>query len=126
MASFPSNLISSLKNGFSAKKAFIRVNTNSHTLSILRVLYREGYILSYKKSLNRNYAFVYLRYHFNVSVWKSAFIFSKSSNQVFLRYSDLCRIESRRRSVFVSTNRGVLSLSDCKKYRLGGTLLFSI
>lgn len=126
MSSFSSNLISHLKNGSAANRSFVRINLNSHTLSLLKVLYREGYILSYKICLGGKSAVVYLRYYFNSSVLKYSRIYSKPSNQIFLRYVDLCRIESRRRSLFVSTNKGVISLLDCKKLRSGGVILFSI
>lgn len=113
------NLLITLKNASLIKKETIFVDSNKLVLELLSLFYKEGIIQSF--SVNNNSVCINLRYSFNKNIFKNLKIFS---NSVDLKYFDLCKISTKQNLIVISTTKGLLTDTDCKKYHLGGKLCF--
>jgi small subunit ribosomal protein S8 len=119
-----------LKNASFAQKETIAVDFNLSHIELLKILYLEGLIQSFrverenatkKKSL---FIKVTLRYFHNKPILKSLKIFSKPSHLKYIKYSDICKIRDSKFMFFLSTTRGILTSIECKREKMGGKLLF--
>jgi len=115
-------LLINIKNSSFINKESIIIDYDSNALKILEILYNEGIIQSFKVHTNK--IFVFLRYVNNRGLLHYFKIISKISNIVYLKYSDVCQLSNKRFILVLSTNKGFLTGGECKKYKLGGKLLF--
>ena len=67
-----------------------------------------------------------LRYSYNKPALKSLKIISTPSHSKYLTLKDISKIQDRKNILFLSTNRGLLTGIECKKNKIGGTLLFML
>lgn len=120
-----------LKNASMNNKEQVFLEYNKSYLSVLNVLYSEGLIQSFKIHIYKTkfgyskMIVITLRYVFDKALLKSLSIISSPSKTVFLTLQQLYKISDKRFVLYLSTNKGIFNLIDCKKYRLGGKVLFS-
>ncbi len=118
-----------LKNASLARKSCVLIKSNPFLLRCAEALYKEGFILSY--SLSQSDAkdpllCIKLRI-VNDSILTSKIKFiSKPSCIRHLPYHQICRFALKNKVLFFFTNKGILTLEECKQFRTGGTLSFSI
>ncbi len=124
-------LLLQLKNASLVKKEVIEFNCNSLCLELLKLLYTEGFIQSFRiLSKNRSdnekqfQTTIMLRYSYNKPALKTLKIISTPSYSKYLTLKDISKIQDRKNILFLSTNRGLLTGLQCKKNKIGGTLLF--
>ena len=117
------NLISCLKNGSNVKrKKITHLNTKSN-LVLLNFLWDHGFITGYKIR-NSQQVEVFLKYSQNAdSSLNSIQLISKPSKRIYMSVKQLWKLNSTNSFVIVSTSKGLKSLEDCKKKRLGGEVL---
>jgi small subunit ribosomal protein S8 len=120
-----------LKNASLSQKETLTVDCNSLNLELLKILYVEGLIQSFRvkkqNTTQKKSSFVVkvtLRYFYNKPLLKNLKIFSKPSHLKYIKYSDICKIGDKRFIFFLSTSQGILTSLECKKKRTGGKLLF--
>jgi len=115
-----------LKNYSGLKKEFLIIKFSSGILKILNGLYKEGFIQSYKiiNISQQNYFYIVLRYYFNKPIFKNLKIISKPSNLKYLKFKVLIKLCEKKINYFVSTDKGIFTLKECKKKKLGGKILF--
>jgi ribosomal protein S8 len=126
-------LLLKLKNASLARKEIVIIKYNKSCLDLLKLLYIEGFIQSFniqtidspfvKKHLQIS---ITLRYFYNKPIFKDLKIVSKPSYVKYLKLKDLCKIVDKKSVLFLSTNKGLLTSLDCKKHKVGGTLLFIV
>mgnify|MGYP001427843636 CR=1 FL=1 len=124
-------LLLQLKNASLVKKEVVEFNCNSLCLEMLKLLYTEGFIQSFRiLSKNRSdnekqfQTTIMLRYSYNKPALKTLKIISTPSYSKYLTLKDISKIQDRKNILFLSTNRGLLTGLQCKKNKIGGTLLF--
>jgi small subunit ribosomal protein S8 len=124
-------LLLQLKNASLVKKEVVEFNCNSLCLELLKLLYTEGFIQSFRiLSKNRSdnekqfQTTIMLRYSYNKPALKTLKIISTPSYSKYLTLKDISKIQDRKNILFLSTNRGLLTGLQCKKNKIGGTLLF--
>ena len=123
-------LLNILKNSSITNTEFVCVNSNQLAQSIVKILYREGYILSFKFRKKENYTnntseiLVYLRYLYNKSNLRKLKIISSPSRKISISYKQLTRISSKNKLFLFSTTKGLLTLEECKQKKVGGILFF--
>merc|ERR1711966_228186 len=88
---------------------------------ILNILWDEGFILGYQTSKKNSELFeVFLKYNSNVpsiSVIKSV---SKPGKRIYFSAKQLWKKDSNLGLLILSTNKGIISLQQCKKLNIGG------
>lgn len=122
MNQFIIKFLISLKNASFFKKEYISVKFSKSTFQIVESLYHEGFIQSYKidgKNLN-----IVLRYFFNKSMLKDLRFVSTPSKHRYLNFKTISKLPSKKFTLFLSTNKGILTLSQCKLLKTGGKALF--
>lgn len=123
-------LLNSIKNASMTNTDLVCVNSNKLVQSVIKILYREGLILSFKVRRKENYlnntseVLVYLKYYFEKSNLTRLKIISSPSRKIHISYKNMTRISCKGRVVIFSTTKGLLTLDECRKHRVGGILLF--
>lgn len=119
-----------LKNGALMRAPFIcRKNNKDSNRKLLDTLWNEGFILGYKicKTKREFYTFrVFLKYQRSDSVINSVKSVSKPGLKVYCSLKQLWKLNLIRGLIIISTNKGLKTLTECKKIKLGGELLFLI
>ncbi len=113
-----------LKNHSILKKEYLVYRYSKSIMSVIVALYEEGYIQSFKV-LDNNSVYIVLRYYFNKPIFKNLKILSNLSNPKYITLKTLYNIPDSKNTIFISTVQGILTLSQCKKNKLGGKALFS-
>lgn len=108
------------------KKEFIYIAFNKQFWHILNFLYKEGFILSFKIEKNLFRYKIFLRFFLSTTPLCDIKILSTSSKKKFFKYTDLCCLNEKQLSLIVSTSKGLLSISDCKRLRVGGKILIQL
>jgi len=97
---------------------------DSFSLSVLKVLYSSGLIQSYRV-LDESKVTIILRSVFNKTLTNSIKLISTPTYKMSLDYKKISSLRKTTNSVmFFSTDRGLLTGPECKKYKIGGVLLF--
>ena len=118
--------LNKLKNASLINKEVVYLNFDLKYFEVLRVLYREGFIQGYKIDKKNYQTIVYLRFFQNNSVLDRLRFLSVPSRERFISHKDLCLINNKKTFVLLSTSKGLRTIYECKKQKLGGKLLFFI
>lgn len=118
--------LSALKNASLAKKDTVVVTYNSLLLQCIEVLYKEGLILSYSilKETSDFKISLKLRNVDDIVLTSRIKLISKPTAIKYLPYHELCRVTLKEKTGFFFTNKGILTLDDCKKQKVGGVFSF--
>jgi len=116
-------LLIKLKNFSLQQKEFVYIPYNKQYLEILKILYQQGFIQSYKLQKDSRLLIV-LRYYYSKPIFKDLKLVSKPSNSHYLKLKDLYFLSNKKYIYFISTTKGLLTGLECKQYGLGGKLLF--
>jgi small subunit ribosomal protein S8 len=122
-------MMSTLKNGILIRTAFIYQKTKKNNKELLNILWDEGFILGYKmyKTKNKLYTFkIFLKYTRSNSVISSIKFISKPGLKIYCSLKQLWKLNLVKGLLIISTNKGLKTLTECKKLKLGGELLFLV
>lgn len=111
-----------LKNASLLKKPYFLFPISKQIVKISKCLYKEGFIQSY--ACINSFILITIRGFFNKQVLKKLRILSTPSKTRYLRFQALIKCPSRKFVIFLSTSRGLLTLNQCKKFKIGGKALF--
>jgi len=120
-----------LKNAALARKEIVFTPYNKLSFELVKCLYKEGFIQSFElkeiftSNFEKNYEIkIILRFFYNKCILKNIKILSKPSLTKHFSLKDLSKISTKKLVMFISTDKGILTSLDCKKYNLGGIPLF--
>jgi len=120
-------MIANIKNGQTARKSFVLQKRKKICNSFLNILWDEGYILGYKTHKNNSDTIkIFLKYNQGRPVINSLKLISKPGHRIYYSANQIWKINSTRTFIIFTTNKGLLTISDCKKFRVGGEPLVSI
>jgi len=117
------DFLNKLKQHSIQKKTVFKHKYSSCLTLLLELLYKEGLILSY--NIADGFAYIYVREYEGMSGVKNLRILATSSKKIFVRYKNLTTLSTKTTNIFLSTDKGLFSIIECKKHKLGGVLLFS-
>lgn len=110
-----------IKNGQLAKKSTIFHRRTKFCEAFLKILWDEGFISGYKVLIDQNQVEVFLKYtKTGKPIISSIQFISKPSKRIYYSAKQLWKLESNKVFVIVSTSKGLLTITDCKKYKVGG------
>jgi len=112
-------MFANIQNGQLANKSFIIQRQTKLCSIFLNLLWDEGYILGYKV-YSENTIKIFLKYKNNKPSISSIKSFSKPGKRVYLNTKQLWKINSFEGLLVISTNKGLLTLQECKKNNVGG------
>jgi small subunit ribosomal protein S8 len=114
-------MFANLKNGQLAKRNFIYQTRKNICEAFLNLLWDEGFILGYKiDSNNKKKLKVFLKYNDGKPVINSIRLVSKPSKKIYWSINQIWKIDSSKNLIIFSTNKGLKTITDCKKLKIGG------
>lgn len=115
-------MFTSIKNGQLARKNIIVQTKKNICESFLKILWDEGFILGYKiSSVDKNKLEIFLKYaKTGKPVIQSLKFISKPNKKIYFSIKQIWKINSTKTFIIFSTNKGLKSINQCKKQKLGG------
>lgn len=114
-------MFANIKNGQLARREFIYQKKKVICEAFLHILWNEGFILGYKTDAqNPDLIKIALKYQNNLPAISNIQVLSKPGNRIYLSVKQLWKIDSSKIFIIVSTTKGLKTLLECKKYKLGG------
>ena len=121
------NMFANIKNGQMAGHNVIFQKRKKICEAFLKILWSEGFILGYKISeKNKNQLKIFLRYNKNKPAINSIKFLSKPSRRLYYSVKQIWKIDSNKSFIIFSTNKGLKSILECKKLRIGGEPFITI
>lgn len=115
------DLITNIKNGQLAKKVYIFQKQKKNCEAVLKKLWDEGFILGYKfEQGNLNRFQIFLKYNKNKPVITQIQCLSKPGLKTYYCVKQLWKIDSTKFFLIISTSKGLKTLTECKKLKIGG------
>lgn len=120
--------LNQLKNASLASLDKISIIPNKSILKIVEILYLSGLIQSFllnKSPISgNNNLIIFLKYGSGRGLLDRLDIVSTLSRERKVSHRDIYFLNQSNKVFVVSTSRGILSLEDCIKHRVGGIVLF--
>lgn len=121
------SISTNLKNHQNSKRNFIYQPKTKLIIAFLNVLWNEGFILGYKVStLNSNLLKIFLKYKNGDPVINSIKFILKPSHQIYYSVPQLWKLDSKKSFTLLTTQKGLMTIYECKKSQIGGKPLFLI
>lgn len=116
------NMFSSINNGQLAKRNFIIYKKKKICEKFLDVLWNEGFILGYKNEFQKknNLTKIFLKYKNGRPVITQLKLITKPSRRIYYTNKQIWKINSNKTFIIFSTNKGLKTLNECQKLKLGG------
>lgn len=112
------NMLIAIKNGQIAQREFVFHKKKKLCEAFLKVLWSEGFILGY--TVNNDRIKIILKYVNNQPVIRSLNFLSRPGRRVYYSHKQIWKIDSTKYFIVLSTNKGLKTLLECKKLRIGG------
>jgi small subunit ribosomal protein S8 len=122
MTKYAFNMFTSIKNSQKSKKISVTVYRKNLCESFLKLLWDEGFIVGYKAvSLDKTKLEVFLKYsNTGNPIINSIKFVSKPSRRIYFSIKQIWKLDSSKTFIIFSTSRGLMSINDCKKNKIGG------
>jgi small subunit ribosomal protein S8 len=121
MKNYLYNMFDNIKKGQLAKRNFIINKRKKICECFLQILWNEGFILGYKiDTHNTENIKIFLKYKNETPVITSIKIISKPSRRLHYSIKQIWKIDSSKYFIIFSTNKGLKSITECKKLKIGG------
>lgn len=120
-----SNFLSSLQNHSKAKKTQMYHPQSKLIINIVNLLIKEGYLRGYTITSNKK-IIVFLKYKLHFNFIDKIKILSKPGKRNYINSSELYDLKTSGLFIISTSTRGVISLSEAKKFNCGGELICHI
>ena len=119
------NYLTALRNAIGARKKVVTIPASKIKTEITRVLFEQGYILSYKvvESEGKSTLMIALKYNNKRSVIEKLIRVSKPGLRKYTSMLQMPKVRSGLGLVVVSTNKGVMTDKEAIAAQVGGELL---
>lgn len=112
-------MFAALKNGQMVRRSFIFCPKNKNSERYLKLLWNEGFILGYVTEKTK--LKIFLKYNNEQKpVINSLNLISTPGRRIFYSIKQIWKINSSQHFIIFSTNKGLKSITACKKEKLGG------
>lgn len=127
MKNYLYNMFANIKNGQLAKRSYVLQKRKKICESFLKVLWKEGFILGYQTDqTDESQIKIFLKYKNKTPVINSIRLISKPSRRIYYTIKQIWKIDSNKSFIILSTNKGIKSITECKKLKIGGEPFISI
>jgi small subunit ribosomal protein S8 len=121
------NIPATIKNSLLSRRIYVYQPKTKLTIAFLNILWNEGFILGYKISnFDSNLFKVFLKYKNKIPVISSIKFIFKPSRHIYYSVSQLWQLDSKKSLIILTTSKGLMTVSECKKNQIGGKPLFLI
>ncbi len=121
-------MFANIKNGQMAKKSVIIESRKNICELFLKILWDEGFISGYRIfAQNDNKIEIFLKYgRTGKPVVNSLKCLSKPGQRLYYSAKQIWKLDSSKTFIIFSTNKGLRTINQCKKYKIGGEPLVVI
>ena len=121
------NMFANIKNGQISGRSVIFQERKKICEAFLKTLWTEGFILGYKiDKENSNKIKIFLKYNKNKPAIHSIKFLSKPSKRLYYSAKQIWKIDSNKSFIIFSTSKGLKSILECKKSKIGGEPFIAI
>jgi small subunit ribosomal protein S8 len=122
------NMVTNIKNGQMAKKSVILGPKKNICESFLKLLWDEGFIAGYRVSNQDMKKFeIFLKYtQIGKPAINSVKFLSTPGQRIYYSSKQIWKIDSSKTFIIFSTDKGLKSITECKKNKIGGEPLVVI
>ena len=115
-------MFANIKNSQTAKKSIATQTRKNICEQILKLLWDEGFISGYRISLKSDKKLeIFLKYQKDGKpVINSIKTMSKPGKRIYYSAKQIWKIDSSKLFIIFSTNKGLKSIIQCKKWKIGG------
>lgn len=117
------DMLTNIRNGQMIKSSFIVQKNKKICRSTLLVLWNEGFILGFKE-FDKDKLKIFLKYKKDRPVINSIKSVSKPGKRIYFSVKQLWKIGVIKGTLIISTNKGLMTISECKKNNRGGEVFF--
>lgn len=120
------DMFTCIRNASMKKKEVLAVPASKIKENILEILYKEGYIKSYKKiEIDAKKTFqIFLKYSVNKDrVITNIERISKPGLRIYRNIDDIKKVRSGIGIALVSTSKGLMTDKEARKLRVGGEII---
>lgn len=115
------NMLNNIKNGQLAKKRTVTLPKKKNCEAILKILWNEGFILGYQTISKTTKLKIFLKYsREGKPTIKFLKILSKPGKKIYFNTKEIWKINSNKIFVIFSTTKGLKTIYECKKHKIGG------
>ncbi len=120
-----SDMLTRIRNGFSANKESVTLPLSKQKRAIADVLQQEGYIRGYEvaEADKKGQLTVHLKYHNGQPVLEMIKRVSRPSLRVYRSADDLPRVYNGLGVAVISTSQGMMSDRQARKNHIGGEVV---
>lgn len=120
-------MFANIKNGQLSGRNVIFQKRKKICEAFLKILCVEGFIVGYKiNEKNINQIKIFLKYNKNKPAIHSIRFLSKPSRRVYYSTKQIWKIDSNKLFIIFSTDKGLKSILECKKLKIGGEPFIAI
>nr|YP_010208979.1 ribosomal protein S8 [Skeletonema tropicum]UBA16289.1 ribosomal protein S8 [Skeletonema tropicum] len=121
------NIATDLKNSQISRRNFIFQPKTKLIIAFLNILWDEGFILGYKiYASDPNLLKIFLKYKNGKPAMSSLKLISKPSHQIYYSAPQLWKLDTKKSLIVLTTNKGLMTIHECKQTHTGGKPLFII
>ncbi len=122
------DLLTKIKNAQQVKKASLKVPYSAMDLAILEVLAKGGFIESVSKKgrMPKRILEIVLKYNDGQGAIEGTKFLSVPSLRRYAGYGNLRKVRQGYGTALISTSKGIMTIEEAKKAKIGGQLLFEI
>jgi len=115
------SLLVQLKNYSLLDRTDVTIKYNRKVVDLLQFFYDNGLIQSFRVS--KEGIDISIRYYRGQTPLSQLKWFSRLHFSNILSYAEICKIPFKGRTLCISTDLGLLTIEECKKYKVGGNIL---
>ena len=112
-------MFDNIKKGQLSRRNFIINKIKKVCEPFLQLFWNEGFILGYKIDPNNNIK-IFLKYKNGTPVINSIKLISKPSRRLYYSAKQIWKMDSSKYFIIFSTHKGLKSITECKKLKIGG------
>lgn len=114
-------MFATIKNAQIIRKSLILCPSKKINIKFLNIFWDEGFILGYKViDVKPKMLKIFLKYKNDKPVINSLKPLTRPGRRIYYSAKQLWKIDSSNGLVIISTNKGLLTLHECKRLNIGG------
>lgn len=115
-------MFANIKHGQISKQNTIYQRNKKICESFLKILWREGFIIGYQKDKkNLDLIKIFLKYKNGKPAINNIKLITKPGKRIYCNIKQIWKINSYENCYIIfSTNKGLKTIDECKKLRIGG------
>lgn len=121
MKNYLFNMFTNLQNGQLAKRNFVYHTRKKNCELLLKILWNEGFIFGYQISFeDPKKVKIFLKYQNAQPIIQTIKSITTPGYKVYYSLIQINQLNSSKSFIILSTSKGLKSLIDCKKFKIGG------